>query len=115
MPDVGRGQLRNLGLTRLLCISAVIVTTDEQDDQEFLASIDNLGWYRVDHRRLGTGIQLRSEYGDAAAWADAAVDQAILSMGIAFVGTSGSQVSIISELRVATWNGGETRMVQRPT
>lgn len=96
----------------MVCV--VLVTTDEQDDREFLSSIDQLGWYRIDHARLGTAKRLAAEYGDAARWADAAVDQAILSLGAQFVGTSGSQVSIISELRVATWNGGETRMIQRP-
>ena len=94
--------------------AAVLVTTDEQDDLEFLTSVDKLGWYRIDHRRLNTRGVLEAEYTDAAAWADAAVDQAILSLGMHFVGTSGSQVSIISELRVASWNVGDTRMVQRP-
>ncbi|GAA6051373.1 hypothetical protein JCM3770_004508 [Rhodotorula araucariae] len=93
----------------------VLVTTDEQDDVEFLSSIDSLGWYRVDHRALGTMQILEERYGDAARWADAVVDQAILSLGAHFVGTSGSQVSLLTELRVAAWNGGETRLVERPS
>lgn len=94
---------------------SVLVTTDEKDDQEFLSSVDELGWYRIDHGALGTADVLRAEYGDNALWADAAIDQAILSLGMHFVGTADSQVSIISELRVATWNGGKTRLVKRPS
>ncbi|KAG0666890.1 hypothetical protein C6P46_003600 [Rhodotorula mucilaginosa] len=93
----------------------VLVTTDEQDDADFLASVDDLGWFRIDHRHLGTADVLRAEYGETWRWADAAVDQAILSLGMAFVGTADSQVSVISELRVATWNGGRTHLVKRPT
>lgn len=93
---------------------AVLVTTDEQDDEIFLSSIDALGWYRIDHRKLGTFSILESKYRDAARWYDAAIDQAILSLGSSFVGTSGSQVSLVTELRVAAWNGGETDLVERP-
>ncbi|GAA5970808.1 hypothetical protein JCM11641_004462 [Rhodosporidiobolus odoratus] len=93
----------------------VLVTTDEQDDADFLSAVDALGWYRINHRALGTFSTLEEKYGDAARWADAAVDQAILSLGMHFVGTSGSQVSLVTELRVAAWNGGETRLVERPS
>ncbi|GAA5935583.1 hypothetical protein JCM10213_003624 [Rhodosporidiobolus nylandii] len=93
----------------------VLVTTDEQDDRDFLAGIDALGWYRVNHRMLGTPALLEAQYGDAARWVDAAVDQAILSLGSAFLGSSGSQVSLVTELRVAAWNGGETALVERPS
>ncbi|GAA6024155.1 hypothetical protein JCM11491_001016 [Sporobolomyces phaffii] len=92
----------------------VLVTTDEQDDDIFLSSIDALGWYRIDHRRLGTFSILEERYGDAARWYDAAIDQAILSLGSGFVGTSGSQVSLVTELRVAAWNRGQTSLVERP-
>lgn len=121
----------------------VLVTTDETTDMDFLASIDALGWDRVNHTRLGTEEKLRAEYGEAWRWADSAVDQAILSLGQHFVGTRGSQVSLsryvrahnlsrvaladshsilfafaeqvsqLSELRVATWNGGQTAIVDR--
>ncbi|GAA5849462.1 hypothetical protein JCM8547_000460 [Rhodosporidiobolus lusitaniae] len=93
----------------------VLVTTDEQDDAAYLSAVDSLGWYRIDHRSLGTFARLEERYGDAARWADAVVDQAILSLGSHFVGTSGSQVSLVTELRVAAWNGGETRLVERPS
>ncbi|GAA5959874.1 hypothetical protein JCM3765_000629 [Sporobolomyces pararoseus] len=92
----------------------VLVTTDEQDDEIFLSSIDQLGWFRIDHRKLGTFEILQERYGDAARWYDAAIDQAILSLGSAFVGTSGSQVSLVTELRIAAWNGGSTSLVERP-
>jgi hypothetical protein len=117
-PDT-RGASRPLSLPLCATLTglrypAVLVTTDEQDDVEFLANIDSLGWFRIDHRALNTTAVLEDKYGDAARWADAAVDQAILSLGMHFVGTSGSQVSLLSELRVAAWNGGKTRLVERP-
>ena len=90
------------------------MTTDEQDDEIFLSSIDKLGWLRIDHRKLGTASVLEERYGDKSRWYDAAIDQAILSLGSAFVGTSGSQVSLVTELRIAAWNGGETSLVERP-
>lgn len=93
----------------------VLVTTDEQDDEIFLSSIDALGWLRIDHKKLGTFSTLERKYGQAARWYDAAIDQAILSLGSGFVGTSGSQVSLVTELRIAAWNGGETSLVERPT
>ncbi|ORY63677.1 hypothetical protein BCR35DRAFT_334784 [Leucosporidium creatinivorum] len=92
----------------------VLVTTDETTDMDFLSSIDDLGWARVNHTRLGTEEKLRKEYGEAWRWADSAVDQAILSLGQHFVGTRGSQVSQLSQLRVETWNGGQTAVVDRP-
>lgn len=73
--------------------TVVLVTTDEQKDVDFLASIDALGWYRIDHAKLGTEEVLKAQFGKAYKWADAAVDQAILSLGDHFVGTEGSQVS----------------------
>jgi len=93
----------------------VLVTTNEADDTDFLDLIDRKGWYRVDHVKLGTAAKLASQFGEKRAlWADAVVDQAILSMGRDFVGTEGSQVSWVSELRVSTWRGGRSVLVQRP-
>jgi hypothetical protein len=92
----------------------VLVTTDEQTDLDFLASIDALGWYRIDHALLGTQAKLEAAFGEAWRWADSATDQAILSLGRHFVGTRGSQVSQLSELRVQTWNGGQSAIVDRP-
>ncbi|ORY63678.1 hypothetical protein BCR35DRAFT_334785 [Leucosporidium creatinivorum] len=92
----------------------VLVTTDETTDMDFLASIDQLGWDRINHTRLGTERKLREAYGEAWRWADSAVDQAILSLGQHFVGTRGSQVTQLSQLRVESWNGGQTAVVDRP-
>jgi hypothetical protein len=92
----------------------VLVTSDETTDEAFLSGIDALGWLRVNHLALGTAARLEELFGDSARWADGAVDQALLSLGSAFVGTEGSQVSQISELRVASWNAGRTTLVQRP-
>lgn len=70
----------------------VLVTTDETTDLDFLASVEAFGWTIVNHALLGTEEKLRKEFGEAWKWADAAVDQAILSLGSHFVGTRGSQV-----------------------
>ncbi|KAM0753553.1 hypothetical protein T439DRAFT_322451 [Meredithblackwellia eburnea MCA 4105] len=89
----------------------VLVTTDETEDQEFLASIDALGWYRIDHAKLGTEKKLKEKFGKAFSWADSAVDQAILSLGDHFIGTDGSQVSWVSGERVSAWQGGTFDLV----
>lgn len=73
--------------------TVVVVTTDESADHAFLRAIDELGWFRIDHKKLGTEAVLQLQFGDAHRWADAAVDQAILALGDHFVGTDGSQVS----------------------
>lgn len=73
----------------------VIVTTDETEDLDFLKSIDEVGWYRIDHAKLGTEKVLQERFGAAAKWADSAIDQAILSLGDHFVGTDGSQVRLL--------------------
>ncbi|GAA5855867.1 hypothetical protein JCM8547_000392 [Rhodosporidiobolus lusitaniae] len=92
----------------------VLATTDDTSP-EFLSSLTALGWSAIDHTTLGTRALLDSRYGKiASGWFDAAVDQAIHSLGTAFVGTADSQVSLIGALRVATWNGGEIRIVARP-
>ncbi len=93
----------------------VLVTTNEADDLDFLDLIASKGWYRVNHLKLGTARKLERQFGEKRAlWADAVIDQAILSMGRDFVGTEGSQVSWVSELRVNTWRGGRSVLVQRP-
>ncbi|GAA6023432.1 hypothetical protein JCM11491_005581 [Sporobolomyces phaffii] len=93
----------------------VLVTTDETSP-EFVASLRARGWRVVDHAAVGTAELLADRYGSggASAWWDSAVDQAVLSLGQAFVGTLDSQVSLVSALRVATWNDGPTAFVKRP-
>lgn len=91
----------------------VLVTTDETSS-EFHSSLKLLGWYAVNHAAVGTAALLKERYGDASGWWDSAVDQAILSVGKAFVGTLDSQVWLVSALRVASWNDGATRFVRRP-
>jgi hypothetical protein len=93
--------------TRVLC------TTDETEDLDYLAGFERLGWTRVDHLKLGTEAVLREQFGVYSRWADGAVDQAILSLGSNFVGTEGSQVSLVSAMRVRSWNDGRTEMVLR--
>ncbi|GAA6058617.1 hypothetical protein JCM10212_004028 [Sporobolomyces blumeae] len=94
--------------------TVVLVTTDETS-ADFHASIRALGWYAVHHGKIGTAALLKERYGESSGWWDSAVDQAILSVGNAFVGTLDSQVSLVSALRVASWQNGETRLVHRPT
>ncbi|KAL8284015.1 hypothetical protein RQP46_005128 [Phenoliferia psychrophenolica] len=91
--------------------AVVIVTTDESKDEAYLGAVDDLGWHRIDHKKLGTERVLRREFGKSWKWADAAVDQAILSMGDHFVGTDGSQVSWVSGERVQSWQGGTFALV----
>jgi len=91
----------------------VLVTTDETSSG-FHASLKSLGWYAVNHAAVGTASLLKERHGDASGWWDSAVDQAILSLGKGFVGTLDSQVSLVSALRVASWNDGATRFVKRP-
>ena len=91
----------------------ILATTDETEDQDYLAGFKRLGWYRVDHLKLNTSRVLEERFGVFARWADGAVDQAILSLGTNFVGTEGSQVSLVSSLRVRSWNDGRTDMVLR--
>ncbi|KAL8292639.1 hypothetical protein RQP46_001251 [Phenoliferia psychrophenolica] len=82
--------------------TVVIVTTDETEDLKFLASIDLLGWHRIDHLKLGTAARLMEKFGEAYQWADAGDD---------FVGTEGSQVSYVSGERVIGWHGGTFELV----
>ncbi|BGP14472.1 hypothetical protein JCM10213_004594 [Rhodosporidiobolus nylandii] len=94
--------------------TTVLATTDDTS-AEFLSELAGLGWFVIDHDTLGTASLLASRYGELErGWYDSAVDQAIHSLGSAFVGTGDSQVSLVAALRVATWNGGETRIVRRP-
>lgn len=94
--------------------TAVLATTDDTS-ADFLASIRALGWYAVDHAALGTEALLVTRYGEREhGWYGSAVDQAIHSIGSAFVGTEDSQVSLVAALRVAAWSGGRAQMVKRP-
>ncbi|KAM0753922.1 hypothetical protein T439DRAFT_322809 [Meredithblackwellia eburnea MCA 4105] len=91
----------------------VLVTTDETQDELFLGELDSLGWIRVDHELLGTRTLLAARMGtsNGLEWYEAAVDQAILSLGQLFVGTRHSQVSDLAKLRVETWNYGSAMLV----
>lgn len=91
----------------------VLVTTDENEDLDYLSGFKRLGWSRVDHVKLKTSEVLKKQFGVFWRWADGAVDQAILSLGTNFVGTEGSQVSLVSSMRVRSWNDGRTEMVLR--
>ncbi|GAA5884480.1 hypothetical protein JCM16303_005101 [Sporobolomyces ruberrimus] len=93
--------------------TVVLVTTDDTSS-EFHSSLRQLGWYAIDHSQAGTAALLKSRYGSSSGWWDSAVDAAIHSVGRGFVGTLDSQVSLVSALRVATWNDGPTRLVKRP-
>ncbi|GAA5914983.1 O-fucosyltransferase family protein [Sporobolomyces salmoneus] len=93
----------------------VLVTTDETSPS-FHSSLSSLGWFTINHSSpsVGTSSLLRERYGASSGWWDSAVDQAILSIGKGFVGTLDSQVSLVSALRVMSWNDGLTKFVTRP-
>ncbi|GAA5863247.1 hypothetical protein JCM8547_002876 [Rhodosporidiobolus lusitaniae] len=111
--DAYRAKVDEL-LQNLPADTPVLASTDSTSPT-FISSLRSLGWFVIDHSALHTSTLLKARYGElSAGWFDAAVDQAIHSLGSAFVGTADSQVSLIGALRVATWNGGETRIVDRP-
>ncbi|GAA5974242.1 hypothetical protein JCM11641_003347 [Rhodosporidiobolus odoratus] len=102
-------------LLKTLPKDTIVLATTDDTSPDFLSDLTALGWFVIDHEQLGTASLLSARYGElASGWYDSAVDQAIHSLGAAFVGTGDSQVSLVGALRVATWNGGETRQVRRP-
>lgn len=86
----------------------VLVSIDELENRDLLNSIDKLGWYRINYRSSGTASQLSRTFRKASLWAHSAVEQAILSLGSAFVGTEGSNLGPVTELRVQTYQKGQT-------
>lgn len=81
----------------------VIVTTDS-DEPGLLAATDAAGWFRVDHDKLNTAI-------DLGPWYPSLVDMVLLSSAKAFVGTRSSTMSSLAAARVIDWHQGTAILV----
>lgn len=73
---------------------AVVCTTDERGDSDFVREVRSLGWKVVDHDAYGTV----DRYGSG--WWPTMLDGAVLARGKSFVGTDKSTYSHLAGLRV---------------
>ncbi|GAA6025703.1 hypothetical protein JCM8202_002703 [Rhodotorula sphaerocarpa] len=81
---------------------AVVATTDERMDSEFVRKVrDELGWRVIDHEKARTA----ERFGE---WYPTMIDAAVLARGRGFVGTEWSTFSFLAGSRVKFWNGGVT-------
>ncbi|GAA5965999.1 hypothetical protein JCM8115_004792 [Rhodotorula mucilaginosa] len=79
---------------------AVVVTTDESMDSDFVRHIRaELGWRVLDHDHMRT-VETLGE------WYPTMIDAAVLARGRGFVGTEWSTFSYLAGSRVKFWNGG---------
>ncbi|GAA5929026.1 hypothetical protein JCM1841_005613 [Sporobolomyces salmonicolor] len=78
---------------------AVVATTDERGDSEFVKDVRALGWKVLDHDAFETRETL-------GGWWPTMLDGAILARGRSFVGTDRSTFSHLAGLRVKYWHGG---------
>ncbi|GAA6002968.1 O-fucosyltransferase family protein [Rhodotorula paludigena] len=94
----GRAAFRKFG--RLAAKDyAVVATTDERGDSEFVQEVRALGWKVLDHEAFETKDKL-------GGWWPTMLDGAILARGRAFVGTDRSTFSHLAGVRVKYWRGG---------
>ncbi|KAG6831771.1 hypothetical protein H0H92_007923 [Tricholoma furcatifolium] len=84
-------------------VTEVLITSDETDPA-FWKEVKDEGWRYIDH----DAQRISEQYGE---WYDAIIDIVAQSLGIGFVGSVDSTVSIVSAHRVEDWNQGVTRMV----
>ncbi|KAF7979986.1 hypothetical protein HWV62_40068 [Athelia sp. TMB] len=84
----------------------VVVTSDEIDP-EWWAQVRQRGWLFVDHTPIGEDTEAKH-----GVWFSALIDMVIPSLGIGYVGTDQSTMSLLARRRVEDWNGGATRMVK---
>ncbi|KAG6873449.1 hypothetical protein C0995_015538 [Termitomyces sp. Mi166 len=84
-------------------VTEVLMTSDEKD-QAFWRGVHEEGWKYIDHSAERT----LDQHGE---WYIPILDIVAQSMGIGFVGSVDSTVSIVSAHRVEDWNQGITRMV----
>ncbi|SGY40217.1 BQ5605_C003g02338 [Microbotryum silenes-dioicae] len=90
----------------------VLITTDEQDDRAILDQIAANGWVISQT----SSSMIEEAFGDAWKWADSAIAQAILSLGArGFVGTSNSQVSQLTQLRIQSYYKRKQAPTRRST
>ncbi|KAG6879658.1 hypothetical protein C0992_000100 [Termitomyces sp. T32_za158] len=84
-------------------VTEVLITSDEKDPA-FWREVREEGWRYIDHSAERT----LDRHGE---WYAPIIDIVAQSMGIGFVGSRDSTVSIVSAHRVEDWNQGITRMV----
>ena len=86
-------------------VENVLMMSDEKSER-WWREVAELGWYRLDHEMLGT----EARYGE---WYPVFIDAVAQSLGIGFVGTQQSTMSLVDARRVMDWNNGIVRYVNR--
>jgi len=84
-------------------VTEVLITSDEVDPS-FWAEVRDIGWRYIDH----SAEQTLKRYGE---WYVPIIDIVSQSLGVGFVGSIDSTVSIVTAHRVEDWNDGVTGMV----
>ncbi|PVG04854.1 hypothetical protein CPB86DRAFT_778167 [Serendipita vermifera] len=100
----------------------VVITSDETDEA-WWSEVEQIGWKRIkfpSKMQLPPGFKLipgkedydveEETYGHL--WDRMLVEVAIQSLGIGFVGTEGSTMSLMAQRRVEHWYGGATSIVK---
>jgi len=85
-----------------LVVNHVILTSDEKN-ATWWDDVAAQGWYRVDHSKT---VEI---YG---AWYPVLIDAAIQSLGVGFVATDRSTMSILARRRVQSWQDGAVRTIK---
>lgn len=85
-----------------ITVSHVIMTSDERN-ATWWEGVKAQGWYSIDHSQT---VELMGQ------WYPVFIDAAIQSLGMGFVGTDGSTMSVLARRRVESWNDGSTRTVK---
>jgi len=85
-----------------LVVNHVIMTSDERN-ATWWDDVVAQGWYRVDHSKT---VEI---YG---AWYQVLIDAAIQSLGVGFIGTDRSTMSILARRRVQSWQDGAVRTLK---
>ena len=86
-------------------VENVLMMSDEKSER-WWREVAELGWYRLDHEMLGT----EARYGE---WYPVFIDAVAQSLGIGFIGTQQSTMSLVAARRVMDWNNGIVRYVNR--
>jgi len=89
---------------RGLEVTRVIMTSDETD-AAWWEEVRALGWDYVNHAKERTAE-------DLGKWFPPILDAVFQSMGIGFVGTDQSTMSLLARRRIEDWHGGVTRNVR---
>jgi len=84
----------------------IVVISDEQDPA-WWKTVRSRGWLTIDHSPAGEDTNAKH-----GPWYTALIDMVIPSLGMGFVGTEGSTMSMHARRRVEVWNGGVTRTVK---